>query len=253
MKTLLITPTYGRIPFLNRLVASFCRQDYDDKELVIINDDRNVQICCETKNVTCINLNKKILVGQKRNLAITLGFHDLYLPHDDDDIFLPNRISNCVKKHLEHPETFLYHNTLSYLVYGSEFKVSSSGPSCISFTREGWFDGGGYAHTMNAGEDQEFLNKIKNKLTEEDKENIDYVYNFSGLNYHLSCHSDKTIEEIAYNQLVEMNLLNSKYYIEPDFIEYDKFVELDGIYKEKQVSISITHFSLGKIKIVYEK
>jgi len=251
MKVLLITPTYGRIPFLGRVVAGFLSQDYDDKELVIINDDKNVTICCDVKNVICINLNKKILVGQKRNLAVTLGYHNLYMPHDDDDIFLPKRISNHVKKHLEHPEISLYSNIISYLVYGSIFKQSSSGPSCISFTRDAWFNSGGYKHPVNAGEDQEFFNKIPNKLVLEDKENIDYVYNFGGLNYHLSCASDKSIEEIAYKQLVDMEILNKKYYIEPDFEEYNKFIELDEIYKRTQKSVNISHKSLAKIDIIH--
>jgi glycosyltransferase involved in cell wall biosynthesis len=80
MKVLVVMPTYGRIPFLNRALASFLSQTYDNKELVIINDDKNVELKCEYPNVICINLNKKILIGQKKNLATNVGYHDLYMP-----------------------------------------------------------------------------------------------------------------------------------------------------------------------------
>jgi glycosyltransferase involved in cell wall biosynthesis len=250
MKVLLIVPTYGRIPFLNRMLASFLSQNYDDKELAIVNDDKNVELCCNSKNVICVNLNKKILVGQKRNLAVNLGFYDLYMPHDDDDVFLPSRISNNVRIFESNPGISMYHDLMSYIVYGSTFKPSSSGPSCMSFTRKAWFDVEGYKHPINAGEDQEFINKIKGGIRGGNENELDYVYNFGGLNYHLSCASDTSIEQIAYRQLLDMKLLNKKYYIEPDFDEYNKFVELDKIYKLKQVPINITHVELGKIKIM---
>ena len=36
MKVLVVVPTYGRLPFLGRVVVSFLSQTYEDKELVII-------------------------------------------------------------------------------------------------------------------------------------------------------------------------------------------------------------------------
>jgi glycosyltransferase involved in cell wall biosynthesis len=58
MKVLLVCPTYGRIPYLGRMVASFLSQNYDDKHLVIVNDDSNVELCCDIKNIIVININK---------------------------------------------------------------------------------------------------------------------------------------------------------------------------------------------------
>ena len=75
MKTLVVCPTYGRIPYLNRMLSGFLHQTYNDKHLVIVNDDVNVELCCNEPSVTCINLNRKILLPQKRNIAIGLGYH----------------------------------------------------------------------------------------------------------------------------------------------------------------------------------
>lgn len=40
MKVLIVCPTFGRLPFLGRMLASFLSQDYSDKRLVLINDDK---------------------------------------------------------------------------------------------------------------------------------------------------------------------------------------------------------------------
>ena len=249
MKTLTITPTYARLPFLGRALASFLSQTYDDKELVIVNDDKNVEIVCEHPGVTVINMNKKILIGQKKNLATHLGYHDLYLPHDDDDIFLPNRIANCVNMHEENPDIYLYRNLTSYLTYGSHFCVDGSTLNAISYTRKGFFESGGYTHPVNSGEDAQFLNSMPNKLEISLPDKIDYVYNYSGINYHLTYEEDYKIERIAKEQLRDMQLTNGKFYIQPDFEEYDKFVTLDQRYKQTGKPVIITHRGLGKIDI----
>ena len=250
MKVLVVTPTYGRLPFLGRMLASFLSQTYENKELVIINDDKNVQIACDYPNVICINVDKKMLIGQKKNLATNFGYHDLYIPFDDDDIILPNKIQNHVNKHLEFPDIDLYRNLVSYSIYGSDFLIAGSTINAVSYTRKGWFKCNGYQHPINCGEDQSFENSIVNRKWLEDYKNIDYVYNFGGINYHLSSTSDDTIEQIAYNQLKEMNMIGNKFVIKPDFEEYDKFVELDRMYKQNKETIKVKHTGLAKLEII---
>ena len=249
VKTLTITPTYGRLPFLGRLLASFLSQTYDDKELVLVNDDKNVELVCEHPNVTVINLNKKLLIGQKKNLATNLGYHDLYLPHDDDDIFLPNRIANCVKIHQDNPHINLYRNISNYTIYGDQFYVAGATLNAISYTRKGFFESGGYTHPVNSGEDQQFLSSMSKKLEIDDPNDSDYVYNYGGINYHLTYTEDGVIENIAKAQLKEMELTNGKFYIQPDFEEYNKFVTLDKIYKETKTPVKVIHVGMGKIQI----
>ena len=251
MKTLTITPTYGRLPFLGRLLASFLSQTYDDKELVLVNDDKNVELVCEHPNVTVINMSKKLLIGQKKNLATHLGYHDLYLPHDDDDIFLPNRIANCVKIHQDRPDINLYRNLDGYTVYGSQFIHAPSGINVVSYTRKGFFESGGYKHPVNSGEDQAFLAAMPKKLEISDPNLIDYVYNYGGVNYHLTYTEDNVIENIAKAQLSDMELLNGKFYIQPDFEEYNKFVTLEHLYKTSgKQPVNVRHEAFGKIEIL---
>lgn len=254
MQVLLVTPTYGRLPFLGRLVASFLSQTYDDKELVLVNDDSNVQLVCDVKGVTCINMNKRILVAQKRNLATQLGYHDLYIPHDDDDVFLPDRIANHVEIHKENPEINLYRNQASYILYGDSFHQDESTYNSVSFKRRGWFESGGWQHDKNLLEDKDFLDKMPNVLQDVRLDQLDCVYNYGGVNYHLSSTDHNTIDGIARRQLSEMKLDNGKFYIEPDFEEYNKFIELDKLYKELNQegtnhSVKVIHTGMAKINI----
>jgi glycosyltransferase involved in cell wall biosynthesis len=250
VKTLTIVPTYGRLPFLGRALASFLSQNYDDKELVIVNDDNNVQLVCEHPGVTVINMSKKVLIGQKKNLAINLGYHDLYLNHDDDDVFLPDRISNCVKIHQDNPEINLYRNYNGYTIYGSEFFVSGSTLNAVSYTRKGFFESGGYSHPINNGEDAKFLDDMPKKLEVADLNQLDYVYNYGGVNYHLSFTQDDVIDNIAKEQLKDMQLTNGKFYIQPDFEQYNKFVTLEQMYKVSGNPIHIQHTGLAMIDIL---
>jgi glycosyltransferase involved in cell wall biosynthesis len=256
MKVLVVVPTYGRLPFLGRVVASFLGQTYEDKELVIINDDVNVTISCDEPNVICINMNKRILVGQKRNIATQVGFHDLYMHVDDDDIFLPERIANHVKIHQEHPEINLYRNTAAYTVYGNSFMKMPSAASInfVSYKRKGWFEMGGNLHTTNYGEDLYFLQNMKNVLEEWRDDQLDSVYNYGGINYHLSCQPDN-LEDIARNQLIDMGVFQKEYKIIPDFEQFNNFIELERKFKEinsgdSNNEIQVEHISLGKLRAI---
>ena len=102
-----------------------------------------------------------------------------------------------------------------------------------------------------SGEDTEFYDKLTNKLIGDESSNIDYVYNFGGLNYHTTHTSESDIIKIAFDQLVELNLVGKEYNIIPDFEEYNKFVILDELYKKEGKNIIVKHEGLGKISIPY--
>ncbi len=253
MKVLVVCITYGRLPFLGRMVASFLNQNYDDKELLIINDDRNVQLTCHHNNydesiIHIINLNKRLSLGAKRNLGSAFGNYDLYMPHDDDDIFLPDRISNHVAKHKENPDISLYWNSASYTIYGDNFSVDGNSVTAISYKQPAWFECGGYAD-MGSGEDQDFYNRMQNKLIERDLSKVDYVYNWGGINYHATFSSIEDIGNIAESQLRDFGVYGSKYDITPDWYEYDKFCLLDRLYKQGRRDLLVKHTGLTKIDV----
>lgn len=227
MKVLVVCPTYGRLHFLGRMLAGFLSQTHPDKELVIINDNKDVTLKCNFSNVHCINLSKKVLLPDKRNIGVSLGTYDLYMPHDDDDIFLPERIATRVKIHCSEGVISTV-DTTGYTIYGNQLDKFNQIPSTFcSYTREAFYDIGGYQHYENIGEDQEFYSKLCNDPKHKRLESVyDAIYNYGGVNYHATFSEQKTIDEIAYNQLVDMDLVGKVFTIEPDYLEYIKFLDL---------------------------
>jgi glycosyltransferase involved in cell wall biosynthesis len=249
MKALIVCPTYGRLPYLGRLLASFLNQDYDDKHLVIINDDKKITLECDYDNVTVMNLTRKISVGEKRNLGAAYGHFDVIHPWDDDDIFLPNRLSNHMKQYAD-PSVEAYRNFSSYTIYADKFSPCNGGTNNKSYRKKMFFDVGGYESTNNFGEDLELHHKLKNFKKDENENERDFVYGFSTSNFHLSCQpTELQIQNISYEQLLELNLLNKKFIITPDYDEYNKYLLLDQMFKNKGESIDIDVLPNGKIKI----
>ena len=250
MKVLLVCSTYGRIPYLSTMLSGFLQQTYDDKHLVIINDDINIQLCCDRKDVTVINCNQRMLLSEKRNLGIASGYQDLIFPYDDDDIFLPNRLSNHIKKY-EDIDINAFRNVSTYMTYSGKFMKGSGPPNDVSFRKSEWFNVGGYVTIGMTGEDTELYNKLTKKSIIEDPETSDFVYGWTGVNYHLSSSTTtlESIDERAYNQLKGMGLIGKKYWIEPNLDEYSKYLTLEKLYLEKKEDLLINHIRPGTIDI----
>lgn len=242
MRTLCVCPTYGRLPYLGRVLASFLSQKYDDKHLVIINDDVNIELCCSEKNVTVLNCNQKLTVAQKRNIGISIGEHDIIFPFDDDDVFLPQRIGNHVLKHVDNSA---YRNDLCYVIYGDEFLIGGSSPSAMSFKKDEWYRIKGYKILEDPrADDAHLFWDIKNGgnfHNEKDIENLDFVYHFGGVNYHLTSSDQNDIERIAYQQLVNMNLVGKKYWIEPDYEKFHMITRLVDNFEIKKEKFKVIH------------
>lgn len=247
MKVVVSCSTYGRLPFLPRMLASFLSQTHEDKHLVIINDEGEVKIRCEYPNVTCINLNERLSIGRKRNLAWELMPCDFIQPFDDDDILLPNKITRGVNFLKDNPEYSSYLNKSGLIIYGDDCMYSTAPPSTFAlFTYNAWKEVGGYANSSH-GEDVEFYNKMPNNFAECDENNLDYFYVYGGVNYHASSNED--YEHISKRQLDDMNLRGKTYNIIPDFVQFNKFVELSERYKLTKSPIRVLNPSMGNIEL----
>lgn len=252
MKALVVCPTYGRLPYLGRLLSSFLNQTYDDKHLIIINDDNNVVIDCDYDNVSVLNCTKRLSVGEKKNLGASYGHYDIIHPWDDDDIFYPNRLENHMKQYLD-DSVIAYRNFSSYILHGNKFTTSEGGVNSKSYRKKQFFELGGYETVINFGEDQELHWKLVRsggfKLETNDEER-DFLYGFGNSNYHLSCGvSGKSIEVIARQQLLDMCFLNKRFTIEPDEEQYNIYLTLDRMYKNNPTDITLRHTTNGKIDI----
>lgn len=103
-----VMTTYGRFTCVERSIKMFQVQDYDGPtELIILNTAVNHPIYFDKgfkpENITIINNNIDYLtkepytnVGAIRRDALTHATGDYYICWDDDDIFLPWNIRQCV-------------------------------------------------------------------------------------------------------------------------------------------------------------
>jgi glycosyltransferase involved in cell wall biosynthesis len=95
--------TYNRPPeyqhLLEEAIESFLRQDYPNKELIVLNDCPGQVLECDAPGVRVINVSERFpTLGDKRNAAVGLARGELLAPWDDDDISLPRRLSFSVER-----------------------------------------------------------------------------------------------------------------------------------------------------------
>jgi len=95
MKVSCLTATYGRYSVLTEAVSCFLQQDYENKELVILNN-HPVELICSLPQVTIYNEPIYPTLGDCRNRLLDLAKGDLVRTWDDDDLYLPWAISQGV-------------------------------------------------------------------------------------------------------------------------------------------------------------
>jgi hypothetical protein len=166
-----IMPTYGRPDYVNESVAMFLAQDYLHKELIILNDCVGQQYAGDFPNVRIINQNSRFSsLGEKRNACIRLAKGSVIAIWDDDDVYLPWRLSFCWSE-MDRLGTAFYRPAEFWAYWGDEqLHDNQCVPSWMShawsmFTRELWEKVGGYPD-VHIGEDAQFFERIHWELRE---------------------------------------------------------------------------------------
>jgi len=194
-----ICPTYNRAPhelsLLGEAVESFLRQDFPDKELVILNDCPDQTLSCDAPGVRVINLPQRIgSLGEKYNALVELSRGGLILPWEDDDISLPWRMSQA----WESLQGYAYFNPQrTWFLDGVGWHRDHSHGVChngSAFTRDAWRKVGGYPP---ASGNQDWLMDVRLKSLNStapplgnDARQWSYVYRWGVSSFHLSGQSD---------------------------------------------------------------
>jgi len=171
-----VMPTYGRPAYVNEAVQMFLEQDYPNKELIILNDCAGQIYTCNLPTemgVRVINHAERFPnLGEKRNACIELAKGEFIAVWDDDDLYMPWRLSYSYEKMLEHSTPF-YRAKEFWAHWGKEEPLhdNQSVPSWLShpntlFTKALWEQVGGYP-PVDVGEDAQFFAKI-HQLLEQD-------------------------------------------------------------------------------------
>jgi glycosyltransferase involved in cell wall biosynthesis len=185
--------TYGRLHFLQEAVESFLKQDYaGQKELIIVNDYPLQKLSYDHPEIKIINLEETFLtIGEKENFALQQCSGELIAVWDDDDIALPNHLSNIAKYFTEDGEILFWGNGV--LFHGNDIhELTGLGNSGIVYTKKIWEELGGHP-LENAGYDTTFVNQIIYRegakpmiVACPPDEEISWFYMWGGRGYHMS-------------------------------------------------------------------
>lgn len=103
-----IMPTYNRRTFLPHAIRYFLRQDYPNKELIIIDDgsDSVEDLVPHLPDIRYYRLNEKVTLGAKLNMACGHAQGNIIANWDDDDWYAPRRLTYQVDA-LQNNETYI--------------------------------------------------------------------------------------------------------------------------------------------------
>jgi len=88
-------PTANRRAHVTRSIQLFLRQDYPNRELLVLDDgeDRVDDLMPDDHRIRYVGLEQRSVLGEKRNLGCELARGEIVVHWDDDDWQAPNRLS----------------------------------------------------------------------------------------------------------------------------------------------------------------
>ena len=142
------TPTFNRRPFIPYIMKCFDNQDYpkDKMEWIIIDDgtDPIEDIISSHPKVKYFKLNKKMSLGEKRNLSHAKSSGEIIVYMDDDDYYPSNRVSHAVESLQKNPkilcagssELFVYFDHIKQLYKFGPYGPNHATAASFAFRRK---------------------------------------------------------------------------------------------------------------------
>jgi glycosyltransferase involved in cell wall biosynthesis len=97
----IITPT-NRPDFINKVFENYERQNYKNKELIIVLNNNSMPIdlwqekAAGNNNIKVYQLDENVTLGECRNFAIEVSKYDFVAQFDDDDYYAPNYLKSSI-------------------------------------------------------------------------------------------------------------------------------------------------------------
>jgi glycosyltransferase involved in cell wall biosynthesis len=183
--------TYGRVNLLEESIESFLKQDYEGpKELVIINDYPLQQLEYDHPEIKIINLHFTFpTIGHKENFAVKRCLYNTIAVWDDDDIAMPNHLTNISKYWKENTDLLQWSKGV-YFNEPDSIQITGLGNSGIVYSKKIWRELGGH-ELENAGYDMSFVIKIKNfsqniVYADPPNDEVSWFYMWGDRCYHMS-------------------------------------------------------------------
>lgn len=181
---------YGCSKQLNEAVACFLSQDYEKKELIILNSFPRQTFTGEFPGVKIINLPiRPDSLGACRNMAISRSSGDVIVVWDADDLYLPHHL-RVIGECFEHTTaSWVRVNPVYYAEKYKIVKPFTTWINSVSFRREAWEKCGKYPHTLSVGEDQALwksLNQLNGVTFEANEDAVSAIYCWDTGTFHIS-------------------------------------------------------------------
>lgn len=158
-------PTYGRPDYVAESLAMFLAQDYPAKELIILNDCPGQVFQGDFPNVSIVNVDSRwATLGEKRNAAIEMARGDYIAVWDDDDVYLPWRLSYCMRR-IQQLQAPLYCPADYWAYWGDDALHENEAilnwiyHPLVIFRKDLWREVGGYP-SQTLCEDTVFFKKV---------------------------------------------------------------------------------------------
>jgi len=197
-----LCPTYGRVRALEEAIHSFLIQDYQGpKELVVLNDLDRQELVFNHPDVRIINRAERITpLAAKFNATARLATGEIFLVWEDDDIYLPHRISYTVN----HLEKGLFHTPKGYHEEAPKKIVRSRNlfHANLGIERSLFWADGGYPPSDWCGVDtmlfQNLISRHGNFSKEISDADVFYIYRWGTINdYHASYWANNNASAMA--------------------------------------------------------
>lgn len=133
-----IMPTYNRRGFVPQAIRCFLRQDYANRELLVIDDGTDPVADCvpESERVRYLRLNQKLTIGAKRNFACEQARGEIIVNWDDDDWYPPTRVRAQVAALMERGADLCGSSLVSYYNpvtdQAWEYRYAASGAAWVA-------------------------------------------------------------------------------------------------------------------------
>ncbi len=180
--------TYGRVNVLEEAIACFLWQDYEDRELVILNTFPEQTLIFKHPKVTIYNLDERpSSLGVARNMCVERCNGKWITPWDDDNFFLPKQLSVFSRGFGDVDWVRIGHQF--YCEKWGVKKIVPGENNLFTFTKRVWRLTRGYP-SVTVGEDQEMNNLIRDefagRIIDPEIEDITHVYCWGNGVYHAS-------------------------------------------------------------------
>lgn len=161
-----IMPTYNRRTFVPKAIEYFLSQDYQNRELIILDDgtDPIEDLVPDDPGIRYLHQNNKLSLGMKRNIACDDAQGEIIVHWDDDDWNAPWRLKYQVENLLKEQGDICgldklffynpYNKQLWQYVYSRVSRVWLAGGS-LCYTKEFWKTN--KFPDINIGEDTRFV------------------------------------------------------------------------------------------------